>query len=421
MTRSTKQNGHPAFNRFAKAIETYRQGRSGTLRGDPGAHRNHPVHDRYRPQAGRLVMILGRLGPLLAVVLTLCLAGTAQATTTPGFHHLAKPQNAVITGSWVGSYSCAQGPTGLRLAIQNPTGNILTAIFAFYPLTSNQSIPRGSFAMTGHYEGDRLTLTPSRWIDHPPEYSMVELEGQLQGATLTGSIISRGCGAFSVSKVNDASVAVVADGYSQLKSASGTVIDFGVELRNNSLTMDGLNIVVTTSFVDKYGRSVVTDSHNLTAIPAGGTFYYAGFAESNISLIVARMDVVLKTSATRKKGIVVPPVSEVRTTPGGFGEESITGQVTNPYNSPIPSDATIYAVFFNALGKIVGGAFEFSGATLEPKAAVSFNLSEYPPTEVVRARISVDPCDWLLASIGAESCPVSVTPTVRGPFPGGLR
>ena len=36
--------------------------------------------------------------------------------------------------------------------------------------------------------------------------------------------------------------------------------------------MDAFGIAVTATFVDKYGRSVATENHNLTGIPAGKVF-----------------------------------------------------------------------------------------------------------------------------------------------------
>ena len=165
-------------------------------------------------------------------------------------------------------------------------------------------------------------------------------------------------------------------------------------------------MVVTATFVDKYGRSIATDQNTLTAIPAGRVFYYAGAVFPNVSLTVVAMHLVLTTTATQPKSLVLPPVSDVLVKPGGSEEENVTGKLTNPYRIPIPSDGTIYAVFFNAKGNVVGGNFDLTGAAVEPGATVSFSFSEYPPPEIASARASVDPCGGSLGT-----CPVRVPRT----------
>ena len=75
---------------------------------------------------------------------------------------------------------------------------------------------------------------------------------------------------------------MVTSGFSQKPSGSGTGISFRVELKNDSLAMEAFGIAVTATFVNKYGRSVATENHNLTGIPAGKVFYYASFVQSTL-------------------------------------------------------------------------------------------------------------------------------------------
>ena len=83
-----------------------------------------------------------------------------------------------------------------------------------------------------------------------------------------------------------AHVEVVRSGFTQEKNGSGSSIYYGVELKDKSLSRDALGVVVTATFVDKYGRSVATDQNTLTAIAAGRVFYYAGAVFPNVSLTV---------------------------------------------------------------------------------------------------------------------------------------
>ena len=222
---------------------------------------------------------------------------------------------------------------GLRLSIQNPQSSLLTATFVFYPLASKAWAASGSFAITGSYAGNRVTLRPVHWVRQPFGYEMVSLEGQVSGPNFSASIVSPGGSTFSLSSATPAPVVVVTSGFSQKPNCSGTGISFGVDLKDDSLAMDAFGIAVTATFVDKYGRSVATENHNLTGIPAGKVFYYAGFVQSNVSLTVVAMHLAVKATTTRPKELVLPPVTDMRVTAATLGE-NVVGQFTNRYRAP---------------------------------------------------------------------------------------
>jgi hypothetical protein len=98
---------------------------------------------------------------------------------------------SALTGTWTGSYACAQGETGLRLVIQAAPGGTVTATFNFFALPSNPGVPSGSFTMTGTYSSAGVNLKHDRWISQPPGYEMVDLSADLpsQGGTvLSGTV-----------------------------------------------------------------------------------------------------------------------------------------------------------------------------------------------------------------------------------------
>ena len=112
-----------------------------------------------------------------------------------------EPAPSDASGTWAGTYTCAQGLTGLRLAIRPGTGNALAATFSFHAVPSNPSVPSGSFAMTGFVDPAGFFLDQSQWIKQPPGYAMVNVAGKLpppDGKTLTGSVI--GCSPITLTK-----------------------------------------------------------------------------------------------------------------------------------------------------------------------------------------------------------------------------
>jgi hypothetical protein len=106
---------------------------------------------------------------------------------------------------WVGRYTCAQGATALRLAIDATTDTSVTAIFSFGPLPENPSVRRGSYRMIGHARANstrvEYDLRPTEWIDRPEGYLMVGVSATKDGANLHGTIRAAGCGALEATLV----------------------------------------------------------------------------------------------------------------------------------------------------------------------------------------------------------------------------
>ena len=132
--------------------------------------------------------------------------------TVPGVQ-LANPSPASttspLTGTWTGSYFCAQGKTGLRLAVQATPDGTLTATFNFYAVPDNPGVPSGSFTMTGTYSDAGVDLTHDHWISQPPGYLMVDLSAgpPTQGGTaLSGNVSGPApdCTTFTVTKTGSA-------------------------------------------------------------------------------------------------------------------------------------------------------------------------------------------------------------------------
>jgi hypothetical protein len=111
---------------------------------------------------------------------------------------------ASLTGTWTGSYTCAQGKTGLRLVIHAAPDGTLTATFDFYAVPGNPGVPSGSFTMTGTYSAAMgLDLTPGHWISQPPGYSMVSLNAGPPAKgdiILNGNVSDPGCTTFTVTR-----------------------------------------------------------------------------------------------------------------------------------------------------------------------------------------------------------------------------
>ena len=129
---------------------------------------------------------------LLALVSLLLLAGCTSRTP------------ASLSGPWLGAYTCGDGLTGLTLEIGEPLGDHVPATFSFYALPSNPDVPNGRFWMGGSFVGDdRLVLTAGGWLERPPGYELLDLDGTLSEdrRTYSGLVVgSTDCTGFFVSR-----------------------------------------------------------------------------------------------------------------------------------------------------------------------------------------------------------------------------
>lgn len=200
---------------------------------------------------------------------------------------------------------------------------------------------------------------------------------------------------------------VVADiGFHDDESGGSSDITYGVVLSNRS-HVDAVNLTVTVHAVDKHGRSIATDKVPVSVIPAGSTFNVAGEMFPNVTLQIARLEAIVhgSTSATRYQ---LPVVTDVKLDTSVLGLLDVRGRVRNPYKTPLPQDAAVYALLVNRAGRIVGSATGTTGAAVRPGATVSFAIQgapNHPTAKPTSARVSIDPCGSIEAFLGTCKAP----------------
>jgi hypothetical protein len=123
---------------------------------------------------------------------------TDYAYTPPEAPVAAAPENPfALTRTWVGEYDCPQGLTEMTLRVVGVRGERVDAIYEFNHAPTGVA---GRYHTRGRFdfETNRVTFSPGEWIDRPPNYVTVGLEGRIEGNRFEGRITHPRCGMFSL-------------------------------------------------------------------------------------------------------------------------------------------------------------------------------------------------------------------------------
>jgi hypothetical protein len=172
-------------------------------------------------------------------------------------------------------------------------------------------------------------------------------------------------------------IAVEQQGFSVRERISGSVVSYGLMLKNLSPNVDALNVYVLVNFVMANGRLIGTDAHTVGVLPAAKIFAYGGWLSFPASAPVERLEVVIQVGGRQKGATHQPALAAVRPVPslydpGWVGE--VDGEVINDHQTLTLRNTTMWAVVFDAAGNIVGGATGSAFATLPPGTRQVFKL-----------------------------------------------
>jgi len=112
---------------------------------------------------------------LAELVLVSC-AGCAQVNAII----LQKPDATRLTGSWEGTYTCGQSPTGVSLSMSGTDTGQVTAVLDFHATPENPQLAPGRYTMSGNFSPNgTLVLRPDGWVTRPAGSRMVGLNGKV--------------------------------------------------------------------------------------------------------------------------------------------------------------------------------------------------------------------------------------------------
>jgi hypothetical protein len=228
----------------------------------------------------------------------------------------------------------------------------------------------------------------------------------LLSLAVLASVSSGGSGRSATDRT--ATVIVIKSGVVPRGEGSGDAeygyAQYGLVLRNRSLTRDALDVSVEVEAVDARGRSFTDSYTTVTVIPAAANFVISGALIWGDSVDIAGIETEVHVGQTAPRRRRLPPVKHVSVTNSG----GISGSLTNPYKKPLPESATIYGVVLDSQGRIVAAGGDLADAVTRPGGTVSFDILGNSTTAqldaVTSAKVSVDPCGYLAFT---RVCPVA--------------
>ena len=109
------------------------------------------------------------------------------------------PQREART--WRGTYTCGQGLTGLEVTLRPVGQGQLVGTLSFFPVSGNSNAASGCYNITARADRatQRLTTRAGSWIQQPPGYSTVDLDGIISDNGMwLGQVMSSACTSFEL-------------------------------------------------------------------------------------------------------------------------------------------------------------------------------------------------------------------------------
>jgi len=192
---------------------------------------------------------------------------------------------------------------------------------------------------------------------------------------------------------------VVKQGFSIRTKTFGSEVSYGLILRNDSQTLDALDVTVLVNFVNGANVLYGSATKQVKLLPAGGQYALGGSLSFPGAAPVVSLEAVVQMKGHRQHtGSPVPALANLRLLPSQFEPQwlgSLEGELINDQPALTMQRASLSAVVFDAAGNVVGGATGFASASLPPGSRQFFKatsgLSPIPIEKAVSAQISAVP------------------------------
>jgi hypothetical protein len=196
-------------------------------------------------------------------------------------------------------------------------------------------------------------------------------------------------------------VVVDKQGFSQRPDQAGTgsLLSYGVVLKNTSDTKDARNVYVIVNMVAATGNLIGSKSKTVQLVPAGGTFALGDFMNLRTQVQATHLEITIRVGGNEPKQThTMPEFANVQIFPSQYDPgwvSEVDGEIVNDTTPLTLSMATLSVVVLDASGNPLGGGAGFSTAAIPSGARFVFlaqmGFTAIPLDRAASVLISVEP------------------------------
>jgi hypothetical protein len=183
------------------------------------------------------------------------------------------------------------------------------------------------------------------------------------------------------------------------KIGTGSLLSYGIVLKNTSDTKDARNVYVIVNMVAASGSLIGSKSRTLQLVPAGGTFALGDYMNLRTQVQATQLEITIRVGGNEpKQAHPMPDFANVQILPSQYDPgwvSEVDGEIVNDTTPLTLSTANLSIVVFDAAGNPVGGGTGFSVASIPSGARFVFlaqmGFTSIPLDRGASVVISVEP------------------------------
>lgn len=183
------------------------------------------------------------------------------------------------------------------------------------------------------------------------------------------------------------------------KAGPGSLLSYGVVLKNTSDTKDARNVYVIVNMVAASGNLIGSKSKTVQLVPAGGTFALGDYMNLRTQVMATHLEITIRVGGNEPKSVhTMPDFANVQIFPSQYDPgwvSEVDGEIVNDTSPLTLSTANLSIVVLDASGTPVGGGTGFSAAAIPSGSRFVFlaqiGFTSIPLDRAVSVLVSVEP------------------------------
>ncbi|MDX6452204.1 MAG: hypothetical protein QOH16_2253 [Gaiellaceae bacterium] len=205
----------------------------------------------------------------------------------------------------------------------------------------------------------------------------------------------------STTSVDLPRVVVDKQGFTQRPDTTGTgsLLSYGVVLKNTSDSKDARNVYVIVNMVAASGNLIGSKSKTVQLVPAGGTFALGDYMNLRTQVLATHLEITIRVGGNEPKQVrPMPDFANVRIFPSLYDPgwvSEVDGEIVNDTTPLTLTTAALSIVVLDASGNPLGGGTGFATAAIPSDSRFVFlaqiGFTSIPLDRAASVVISAEP------------------------------